>query len=167
MEVLIDYEFLKWSQDEAIVKEVAISAKNVMCTLHFKSPYSMQPHGSTENGINWDDGQINYSQLESALSEAVAGYSHVYRYGFSKWQFLSELLGSPILNLEDFGCPEPKDLKPGYNCVLPCHKFDSFRCATRNATSYYKWLKYHFQRKSYVKCPKDKKRHTAMFVAAV
>ena len=43
MEAIIDYEFLKGSQDEVIVKEVAISANNVIHTLHFKSPYSMHP----------------------------------------------------------------------------------------------------------------------------
>jgi hypothetical protein len=32
----------------------------------------MHPHGSAENGLNWDDGSIPYNQLETALSEAVA-----------------------------------------------------------------------------------------------
>ena len=50
--------------------------------------------------------------------------------------------------------------------VLPCHNFN-ISCATRNAHSFYKWLKYNFQTKSHVKCPKDKIRHTAMFVSAV
>ena len=127
----------------------------------------MHPHGSIEKGINWDDGQIDYDQLETAVSEAVAGYARVYGYGISKCRFLPALLGRPILNLEDFGCPEPKDLKPGYNCVILSHKYHSFSCATRNTTSYYEWLMYHFQIKSYVKCPKDKTRHTAMFVSAI
>ena len=148
MEAVIDYEVLYGRENEVVVKEVGISAKGVIHTFHFKSPYPMHPHGSTENGINCDDGQLNYSQLETSLSEAVAGYPHVYSHGFTKCQFLSRLLGRTILNLEDFGCPEPKDLKPGRNCVLPCHKFHSFSCATRNATSYYEWLKYHFQKKS-------------------
>jgi hypothetical protein len=34
---------------------------------------------------------------------------------------------------------------------------------TKNAKSYYKWLVYHSQTKSYVKCPKDDNtRHTAL-----
>ena len=73
----------------------------------------MNPHGSTENGLNWDDGQIDYDQLETAMKEAVAGYAHLYSYGASKCRFLSKLLGRPILNLEDVGCPPPQDLKPG------------------------------------------------------
>ena len=167
MEAVVDYEVLHGRENEVVVKEVGISAKGVIHTLHFKSPYPMHPHGSQTNGINWDDGQLNYSQLVTALSEAVAGYPHVYAYGFTKCQFLSGLLGRTILNLEDFRCPTPDALVPGKSCVLPCHKFPSFSCATRNATSYYEWLMYHFQKKSYVTCPIDKSRHTAMFVSAV
>ena len=108
----------------------------------------MRPHGSAENGLNWDDSHIPYRQLETVLSEAVACYAHLYIYGALKCKFLSELLGRPVLNLEDFGCPEPSDLKTGYNFILPCHKSYSVSCATRNATSFFDWLKYHFQTKS-------------------
>ena len=124
----------------------------------------MTPHGSVENGPNWDDGNIPHYQLKTALSKAVAGYAHLYGYGVEKCQFLSKLIGRPVLNLEDFKCPLPHDLKPGCNCIHACYKRLSVSCATRNATSYYEWLKYHFQTKSYVKCPKDKTRHTSMFV---
>ena len=67
MEVVINYEFLKGSQDEFNVKETAISANNLIHTLHFKNPNSMHTHGSTENGINWDDGQIDYDKLQTAM----------------------------------------------------------------------------------------------------
>ena len=86
----------------------------------------MHYHGSTENGINWDDGEIDYNQLETTVKRAVAGHAHLYSYGVSKCRYLSELLSRPILNLEDFGCSPPRELKPGYNCVLPCHKYYSF-----------------------------------------
>ena len=115
----------------------------------------MRPHGFAENGLNWHDGSNPYYQLETVLSEAVAGYAHLYSYGVSKCQVPSKLLRRPVLNVEEFKCPLCSDLKPGYNCIPPCHKFQSISCATRNATSYYEWLKYHFETKSYVNCPKD------------
>jgi hypothetical protein len=34
----------------------------------------MASHGDEENGLNWDDGHIPYSQLFHVLNEAVAGY---------------------------------------------------------------------------------------------
>ena len=71
MEAVIDYEFLRGSQKEVIVKELCIVAKNVLQTFHFRSPYTMHPHGSAENGRNWDDGIIPYNQLKTALTESV------------------------------------------------------------------------------------------------
>jgi hypothetical protein len=93
----------------------------------------MLPRGSTENSLHWYDGHIPYRQSDTVVSDAVAGIAHLYIYGASKWKFVSELLGRPIQNLEDFGFPSPNGLKPGYNCGLSCHRFPSKRCASRNA----------------------------------
>jgi hypothetical protein len=49
----------------------------------------MPPHGDAENGLNWDDGHLNYNQLHTVISEAVAGYAHLYSYGASKCKCLS------------------------------------------------------------------------------
>jgi len=76
MEEVIDYEFLRGNQDEVIVKELSLAAKNVIHTFNFQSPYGMTPHGSDENGLNWDDGHIPYRQLETVLSESVED-SHI------------------------------------------------------------------------------------------
>ena len=109
-----------------IVKEISIAAKSVLHTFHFRSPYTMHPHVPAEN---WDDGILPYNQLETALSEAVAGYAHLYTYGNAKCKFLEELIGRPVLNLEGFGCPTQRELRPGYSCVLPCHHFNDISCA--------------------------------------
>jgi hypothetical protein len=45
-EVVIDFEYLKGRQDEIVVKELSIAAKDVIQTFHFQSPYGMEPHGS-------------------------------------------------------------------------------------------------------------------------
>ena len=127
----------------------------------------MYPHGSEENGLNWDEGIVPYNLLETALSEAVARYAHLYSYGAQKCQFPSGLIDCPVLNLGDFGCPIRHKVGSGYSCVLPCHGFIDTSCATRNAHSFYKWLMYHFQAQSYVKCPIEMTRHVSMFISAI
>jgi len=47
----------------------------------------MSPHGSEENGLNWDDGIVPYNLLETALDETVARYAHLYSYGAKKANF--------------------------------------------------------------------------------
>jgi len=113
MEAVVDYEFLWGSQNEAIIKKLSIAAKNVLHTFYFQNPYTIHPHCSAENGLNWNDGFIPYNQLETALREAGAGYARLYSYGIEKCKFLAELIGRPFLNLEDSGCPTQRDLRPG------------------------------------------------------
>jgi hypothetical protein len=167
MEVVIDYETLEGAFNDTIVKELSIAAEGVVQTYYFQSPYPSRPRVSTEKSLNWDDGHIPYEQLHTVVEEAVTGYADLYSYGTSKCKFLSELFGRAFINLETFKCPSPQDFKPRYNCGMSCHKFPNVRCATRSAHALYKWLMYHLQTKSYVKCPKDMRRHTALFVSAV
>jgi len=51
-EVVIDYEFLRGSQNETIVKELCVASAAASETFRFKSPYKMAEHGSSENGVN-------------------------------------------------------------------------------------------------------------------
>jgi len=103
MEVGIDFEFLRWRQNEIVVKEISVAAANVSETFRFKSPYITASHGSAENGLKWEA----YHELYTVASEAVAGFANLYAYGVSKCKFLTELLGRPILNLQDFNYPLP------------------------------------------------------------
>ena len=166
MEVVIDFEYLKGRQNEIIVKELSVASRNVTDSIRFKSPYNMPTHGSDENELNWDDGHINYHELFTVASEAVGGFAHFYSYGVTKCKILAELLGRPILNLQDFNSPQPATFNHKRWCSLPCHKFHNIDCATKSAHSLYDWLMYHLQTKSYVKCPKDMTRHSAKFVSA-
>ena len=88
------------------------------------------------NVINWDGGIVPYNLLESVLRETVNRYAHLFSYGATKCPFLSGLLHRPVLNLEDFGCPNLHKLGSGYSCVLPCHGFSDIICATSNAHSF-------------------------------
>jgi len=164
MECVIDVEVLHGEQNEEIVKEVSVAAENVIETFHFKSPYPMSANGSDKNGLSWADGQLDYAKLTETIRKAVSGYAHLYAYGTAKTRFLSNLLGKPVRNLEDFKCPPPHGLKAQFSCNMPCHKNDlNYRCATRTAHTLFKWLKHHLQSRNYIACPPDFTHHTASF----
>ena len=166
--MIIDYGAPKGRHNETIIKELTLVADDVIRTLHFQAPYDMRPHGSAENGLNWDDGHISYHQLQTTVTEAVSGYGHLYSYGIEKCRELSYQLRRPVLTLENFKCSSPRELPPSrYSCGLSCHKFPNVSCAIRNAYSCYECFLYDFKTKSYVKCPQDMTRHTAMFVSGV
>jgi len=136
-------------------------------TFRFKPPFKMADHGSTESGINWIDGHIEYRELHMVLNEAVEGFAHLYDYGGSKCTFLAGMTGRLIHNLEDVNCPPPDSFNHERWCTLPCHKIPKFFCETKTAHSLYDWLMYYLQKKDFVHCPADMTRHTADFVAAL
>jgi hypothetical protein len=65
----------------------------------------MRPQGDSKNGLNWDEGHISYKQFCSIMNGAVAGFAHLYEYGDSNRTLISQLVGRPVHNLEDFNCP--------------------------------------------------------------
>ena len=139
------FEQLCVTQNETVVKELFIAGQIVLEGFQFQSPYAMTPHSISENDLNLDYGYIPYTQWSSVLNEAVAGFSHLYAYGDSKCTLISQLLGRPVHNLEDFNSPSPRYFRPKYSCTNPCHRNPSFRCATRPAHSLYEWLMFHLQ----------------------
>jgi hypothetical protein len=103
----------------------------------------MQPHGSETNGVSWGDGHIPYNILKTVIDEAVASYPHLYCFGLEKSKFINNFLGQPVHNLEDLKCPHPVTISLA-TLVIFRHKFPNVICATKNASSFYKWLTYHF-----------------------
>ena len=81
MEPVVDFEQLCGSQNQTVVKELSVAGHIVLETFQFQSPHGMRAHGSCENGPNWYDGHIPYTQLASLLNEAAAGFAHLYAYG--------------------------------------------------------------------------------------
>jgi len=164
MERVIYFEYLHEKQNEEVVKEVSVAADNVIETFHFKSPHPMTAHGSDENGLSWADGQLDYFTLADTISDAVLVYEHLYAYGTAKTKFLSNLLGQPVRNMEDFKCPPPHGLKAQFSYSMPCHKnYLNYRRATRKAHTLLKWFTHHLQSRNYIACPPDFIRNTAPF----
>ena len=125
-EAVIDFEFFQGRQNETVVKELCVASATASETFRFKSPYKMAEHGSSENGIHWLYGHIEYKELHSEVTEAVACFAHLYAYGVSKVTFLSSLMGRMIHNLEDVNCPPPDAFNHKHWSTLPCHKFPKF-----------------------------------------
>jgi len=66
-EVVIDYDFLRGRQNETVVNELCVASAAAYEIFRFKSPYKIADHGSTENGLNWSDGHIEYRELHRSL----------------------------------------------------------------------------------------------------
>jgi len=58
MAAVIEIEFLQ-GNNEQVIKEAAIVADGAQMHYLFRPPYHMDPHGSKESGLNWDDGFIH------------------------------------------------------------------------------------------------------------
>jgi hypothetical protein len=110
-----------------------------MQTHHFKSPHPNYYYysGSEGNGINWDDGFIENSQLHTVLDESTKNFAHVYSYGDEACNFLQNLLQVPIHDLQTLMCPEPHKLHSDYTCYLTCHKNYDLRCAMKGTCPAY------------------------------
>ena len=106
----------------------------------------MAHHGSSEIGINWADGHIDNRDLHAVVTEAMAGFAHLYAYGVSKCTFLAGLTGRAILNIVRTQLP-PDSFSHDRWCNLICQKFPKFACATKTAHSLYDWLMYYLQKK--------------------
>ena len=127
----------------------------------------MADHGSTDSGLNWSGGHIEYKELHMVINEAVAGFAHTFTHGVSKCLFLAGLTGRPIHNLEDLNCPPHDSFNHDHWCTLPCHKFPRLASATKTAHFLYDWLMCYLQKKEFVQCRPDMTRHIAEFFAAL
>ena len=96
MEVDIYYEYLRGGQHDIFIKEFSVAAKIFLHTFPFRNQYPVSPHGSEENGLNWDDGIVPYFLLETAVSETVARYTHLYYYGLQSTNFSLNYLSAPF-----------------------------------------------------------------------
>ena len=108
MEATIDIEFLQ-GINELVIKELTVVSDGVVQIFLFRAPYHMEPHGSEDNDLNWNDGFIPYDQVFTVLNKAVAIYDHLYAMGNDMCQLLNGILGRPIHIYEALQCPEPRN----------------------------------------------------------
>ena len=75
---MIDYEYSQGRQNETVAKELYVVSAGVFVSFRFKSPFMMADYGSIDNGINSNDGHIEYRELHNVLNDVVAGFAQLY-----------------------------------------------------------------------------------------
>ena len=143
------------TQNETVIKEKSIAGKRFS---RISDSMSISHEASRRHWkrskLGW--WTIPYNQLLRVLSEAVAGFAHLYEYSDSKCTLLSQLLGRPVHKLEGFNSPSPRHFRHKFSCTKPCHRNPSFLCATRRANFLYEWLLYQVQKMTIVTWIDDK-----------
>ena len=76
-EAVIDFEFLWGRPNEIVVKDLGLSSANFSEMFRFKSPYKLADRCSSENGINWAEGHIQYRDLHAVENDAMSGFAHL------------------------------------------------------------------------------------------
>lgn len=159
MEVIIDIQFCKNSDNKNIPKEVAIVSVNDEYTGHWivLPPYSvkrlhldarMQNNWLTQNhhGLTWFDGDVTHKSLQKNLNDIAKQVGKIYVRGRDKVDFLQTFLINEIINLEDDEtCPSFENLTwRNYYCIKHALKFCylSYSCALNNAYKLKVWLKH-------------------------
>ena len=127
---MIDYQFLRSRQNDMGVKELFVAITATPDTFRFKNPYKMADHGSSGNGLNLAEEHMEYKEMHTVLSEAVAAFAHLYANGVSKCTFLVGQPGGPIHILEDLECPPPVSFNHKRWYTSLCHKFPKIAFAT-------------------------------------
>jgi len=145
-------------QNETVVKKLRVASDAASETFRFKSPFKLANHVLSENVLKWTDEHIEYKELQTVITEPVAGFAHLYAYGVSKFSFLAGPTERPIHNLEDLECPSPASFNHSHWCTLPCHKFPRFACATKTGNFLCDWLMFYLQKKDFVQSPTDMTR---------
>ena len=156
MEYIIDIQGFKKVYNEFAVKELAVAAleDDAQPTVYLFAPphdwnllnprYKCENSWSTRNyhGINWQDGEILYEELEDILKSSVRGASKVWVKGLEKRNFLRIFIPS-VKNIETIGCPSVTKLQSQSNSPCSNHNLEKCyqpSCAAQNATILKRWL---------------------------
>jgi len=108
MEATIDIEFLQ-VVNELVIKELPVVSDGVVQAFLFRASYHMEPHGSEENALNWNDGFIPYDQVFTVLNEAVAIYDHLYEMGMTSARYSMVFWANSFTITKLFSAPTPRN----------------------------------------------------------
>ncbi len=148
MDIVVDYEAFTGN----IIKELAYCCESKSKVYTFKPPYSHTFWTkeearrnsyliANEHGIKWYHGKYNYSQIPVIVESIKRENAWYYTKGSAKTKYLSDLFNCNFTNLEDFYCPEIKDLNDESDCYAypNIHTTINF-CAHRRVIGLADWL---------------------------
>ena len=157
MDIVVDIQCFKNTQNKVVPKEIAIVALNDDFTAHwvvapknrisaFSRAMRRENNWLTENhhGLDFFEGDITEKALYRTLRDLTRKVRKIYVRGKQKWTILYEVTAREIINLEtDKDCP-PFHRLPWVNKYCLQHAIKSpylaYTCALNNAHRLKNWL---------------------------
>ena len=161
--LVIDFTYLEGWDCELMVKELAAvgSQSNRVSSYIFKRPYGWEKvpmfkariNEAIDNGCNWNDGDVPYSELETLLHREASPAFAIYYYGPLKIKFISGLIDHRVIDISLLEFPELADvILAAIGCTFACHKNSKHGCALRMAYSLAQWLNFYTLSVQHKKC---------------
>lgn len=156
MEFVIDVQGFKTDFNEFVFKELAIIplGEDVQPIIYlFKPPHDwsfLQPRYKCENswltnnyhGIEWQDGDIPYEELEEILRSATRNASKIWVKGLEKQKWINRFTEN-VCNIETLECPSLAKLHKVNDWICSNHNRQRCyhsNCAASNALVLKTWL---------------------------
>jgi hypothetical protein len=96
------------------------------------------------HNISWQDGTEEYSELSNILGFCLKHHdtSKIYTKGLEKSILLTQLLGKPVINLDDLACPKATRLRlPRMRWTGCAFSHSIVQCALYSCNQYVQWLR--------------------------
>jgi hypothetical protein len=154
---VVEFEAFQSNAKEFIVKELAVTGVLDPLTdtavVVFKPPYErvILNHNARKvanwlveyhHGIDWDEGDVEYTQLHDIVVDVCHPYSVVYTKGLEKANFLRTFHNN-VIDMNIMNAPQYDN---NFNIPLECpvrrHKgrSDDYKCALKKSIFYAQWI---------------------------
>lgn len=147
--IIVDIQFICGNRGQCYVKELAILPHGCLIPFvyHFAPPYPREELSFKArlqnnydfrniNGLNWNDGNIEYNQLANFLSQIKD--SLIYVKGEAKEQFIRKYL--PDANIQQLKIPKLSSLQQFETSCEIHGRLPQLRCAVQNCVNIYLYL---------------------------
>jgi len=148
-----DLQFVIGNNKQHFLKEFALVAEGSLIPILFvfKAPYSFEElnedakqqnkyNKNAINGLDWDDGFLEYSEIKNILNNYLTSYDVIYVKGCKKKEFLDKFISrsGKVINLDN-KIPSLQKLR-NFTTICPQHKENHLRCAVKNCMNLYIYL---------------------------
>ena len=116
--------------------------------------FNARMNQAIDNGCDWNDGDVLYSELETALHREASSAVAIYSFVPQRTEFISGLIDRTVMDITQLGCPKPADIRlPAISCTFACHSKSRHVCVLLSAYSLAQWLNVYTLSLQYAKCP--------------
>lgn len=167
---VVEFQAFRGNEDEYIVKELAIAVargnnispkvllfkppyvRNTLCKKSLKMSYWLE---NNYHGISWEDGHVDFEQMQSVIEDMCEPFHSVYTKGLEKVKFLETFHGN-VVDLDIIRAPkyESSSFTNSFTCPVTKHNItansvyrgsivtsDLYTCALKRACYYARWLR--------------------------